>query len=125
MPLAERWLLGTHQGSVNSAHLPSYLDEFVFRFNRRHARSRGMLFYRVLELAVAHEPVRYRDFIANPKGARTRQQRRSAADTRPALTAPPPADPGDERAIAPPVTGRAQIRRRSSTSQPRHGGAET
>jgi hypothetical protein len=26
--LAKRWLLGTHQGSVDPAHLPSYLDEF-------------------------------------------------------------------------------------------------
>jgi len=65
--LAKRWLLGTHQGSVDAAHLPSYLDEFVFRFNRRHSRSRGLVFYRVLELAVAHEPVRYRDLIANPQ----------------------------------------------------------
>jgi transposase-like protein len=62
--LAKRWLLGTHQGSVDDAHLPSYLDEFVFRFNRRHSRNRGMVFYRVLELAVAHTPVRYRDLIA-------------------------------------------------------------
>ena len=46
--LAKRWLMGTHQGAVDSAHLPRYLDEFVFRFNRRHSRSRGMLFYRVL-----------------------------------------------------------------------------
>ena len=46
--LAKRWLLGTHQGAVDDAHLPSYLDEFVFRFNRRRSRSRGMLFYRVL-----------------------------------------------------------------------------
>ena len=57
--LAKRWLLGTHQGAVDAAHLPSYLNEFVFRFNRRLSRSRGMLFYRVLELAVAHDPVRY------------------------------------------------------------------
>ena len=48
--LAKRWLLGTHQGAVDSAHLPSYLDEFVFRFNRRCSRSRGMLFYRVWSL---------------------------------------------------------------------------
>jgi transposase-like protein len=27
--LAKRWLLGTHQGSVDDAHLPSYLNEFV------------------------------------------------------------------------------------------------
>jgi transposase-like protein len=65
--LAKRWLLGTHQGSVNVAHLPSYLDEFVFRFNRRHSRSRGLVFYRVLELAVAHDPVRYHELIANPQ----------------------------------------------------------
>jgi len=63
--LAKRWLLGTHQGSVEPAHLQSYLDEFVFRFNRRRSRSRGMLFFRVLELAVAHAPVRYRDLVAN------------------------------------------------------------
>lgn len=61
--LAKRWLLGTHQGSVDDAHLPSYLNEFSFRFNRRRSRSRGMLFYRVLELAVAHDPVRYQDLI--------------------------------------------------------------
>lgn len=63
--LAKRWLLGTHQGSVNDAHLPGYLNEFVFRFNRRQSRSRGMVFFRVLELAVAHDPVRYKDLIAN------------------------------------------------------------
>ncbi len=49
--LAKRWLLGTHQGAVDEAHLASYLNEFVFRFNRRRSRSRGLVFYRVLELA--------------------------------------------------------------------------
>ena len=65
--LAKRWLLGTHQGSVDEAHLQSYLDEFTFRFNRRRSRSRGMVFYRVLELAVGHEPVRYRDLVVDPQ----------------------------------------------------------
>ncbi len=65
--LAKRWLLGTHQGSVDEAHLPGYLNEFVFRFNRRHSRSRGLVFYRVLELAAGHDPVRYRDLILNPQ----------------------------------------------------------
>lgn len=65
--LAKRWLLGTHQGSVDAAHLPGYLNEFVFRFNRRRSRSRGLVFYRVLELAAGHDPVRYRDLIANPR----------------------------------------------------------
>ncbi len=39
--LAKRWLLGTHHGAVDRAHLASYLDEFVFRFNRRRSRRRG------------------------------------------------------------------------------------
>jgi transposase-like protein len=63
--LVKRWLLGTHQGSVDAAHLQNYLDEFVFRFNRRQSRSRGLVFYRVLELAVTHEPVRYRELVLN------------------------------------------------------------
>src|SRR6266496_3966783 len=65
--LAKRWLLGTHQGSVDEAHLQSYLNEFTFRFNRRRSGSRGMVFYRVLELAVGHGPVRYRDLVAGPR----------------------------------------------------------
>jgi hypothetical protein len=48
---------------VDEAHLASYQNEFVFRFNRRRSRSRGMAFYRVLELAVAHDPVRYHHLI--------------------------------------------------------------
>jgi len=56
--LVKRWLLGTHQGSVHNEHLANCLNEFVFRFNRRRSHSRGMIFYRVLELAVDHPPVR-------------------------------------------------------------------
>ena len=42
--LLKRWLLGTHQGSVSHDRLQSYLDEFVFRFNRRTSEHRGLLF---------------------------------------------------------------------------------
>ena len=38
--LIKRWLLGTHQGSAEATHLSSYMNEFVFRFNRRRSRSR-------------------------------------------------------------------------------------
>ena len=65
--LAKRWMLGTHQGSAGQAHLPAYLDEFVFRFNRRRSSSRGMVFYRVLELAAGHDPVRFQDLLAGKK----------------------------------------------------------
>ncbi len=51
----------------DEAHLPAYLDEFVFRFNRRRSRSRGLLFYRVLELAAGHEPVRFQSLLASKK----------------------------------------------------------
>jgi transposase-like protein len=57
--LLKRWLLGTHQGSVHSQQLDYYLDEYTFRFNRRSAKSRGLLFYRLLERAVRTEPVTY------------------------------------------------------------------
>lgn len=65
--LLKRWLLGTHQGSTSKVHLASYLNEFAFRFNRRRSRSRGMVFFRVLELAVGHDPVRYRDIVVRQR----------------------------------------------------------
>jgi transposase-like protein len=45
--LVKRWLLGTHQGAVREKHLNAYLDEFVFRFNRRGSRHRTLLFQRL------------------------------------------------------------------------------
>lgn len=61
--LLKRWLLGTHHGSVQPEHLDAYLDEFVFRFNRRTSSSRGLLFYRLLEQAVVTEPVTYEEVV--------------------------------------------------------------
>lgn len=55
--LLKRWILGTHQGSVTPDHLQSYLEEFTFRFNRRTSRSRGLVFRRLLEQAVATGPI--------------------------------------------------------------------
>ncbi len=57
--LLKRWILGTHQGAVSVAHLDYYLDEFVFRFNRRKSRSRGKLFYRLLQQAVVTDPISF------------------------------------------------------------------
>lgn len=61
--LIKRWILGTHHGSVQPEHLDAYLDEFVFRFNRRTSSSRGMLFYRLMQQAVATDPVTYADIV--------------------------------------------------------------
>ena len=52
----DRVWLGTHHGAVRWQHLDAYLDEFVFRFNRRGSKARGLLFYRLLEGAVATDP---------------------------------------------------------------------
>ena len=61
--LLKRWLLGTHQGAVSEGHLDYYLDEFTFRFNRRKSRSRGKLFQRLAEQAVAVGPVPYKAMV--------------------------------------------------------------
>lgn len=66
--LLKRWLLGTHQGGVGDAQLDFYLEEFVFRFNRRTSRSRGLLFYRLIEQALATSPVTYRDMVTGERG---------------------------------------------------------
>ncbi len=61
--LLKRWLLGTHQGAASGKHLDYYLDEYTFRFNRRTSRSRGLLFYRLMQQAVASEPSSYRKIV--------------------------------------------------------------
>jgi len=91
--LAKRWLLGTHQGSVEPAHLGSYLDEFVFRFNRRTSRSRGLLFHRVMELAVAHRPVRYGELIAKKRPRRRPPRPPTTRGHPPTLDRPPAGRP--------------------------------
>jgi len=73
--LAKRWVMGTMQGSVSPEHVQAYFDEWVFRFNRRNSRSRGLLFHTLLRQALDGQPVTYRSL-------------RKAGRTRPA---PPPA----------------------------------
>jgi transposase-like protein/transcription elongation factor Elf1 len=61
--LLKRWLLGTHHGGVTHEHLDYYLDEFTFRFNRRRSRSRGKLFFRLVQQAVAVDPAPYESLV--------------------------------------------------------------
>jgi transposase-like protein len=65
--LTKRWLLGTHQGGVKPTHLQAYLNEMAFRFNRRDSKARGMLFYRLLQVAVLAEPRTFRSLVAVPR----------------------------------------------------------
>jgi hypothetical protein len=65
-----RWLDATYSGAVSTAQLDWYLDEFTFRFNRRRATHRGLLFYRLLEESVVTPPLTYRSVTAAPPPTR-------------------------------------------------------
>ena len=55
------WALGVYHG-LRRKHLQAYLDEFVFRFNRR--RSRHAAFRRLLGFSVTMPPATYNMLIA-------------------------------------------------------------
>jgi transposase-like protein len=61
--LLDRWWLGIHHGAIDASHLDYYLDEFTFRFNRRHSQARGLLFFRLLQQAVQHQPTSYKSLV--------------------------------------------------------------
>ena len=61
---------------IDADHLDYYLDEFTFRFNRRRSQARGLLFFRLLQQAVQHEPVPYKGLVG---GHRTRRQASTTA----------------------------------------------
>ena len=55
------WALGVYHG-LRRKHLQSYLDEFVFRFNRR--RTRHAAFRTLLGIGVGHAPLTYNMLIS-------------------------------------------------------------
>ena len=55
------WALGVYHG-LRKQHLQAYLDEFVFRFNRR--RTPHAAFRTLLGIAVAIKPANYKMLIA-------------------------------------------------------------
>src|ERR1039457_6056376 len=90
--LLKRWLMGTHQGAVSHKHLDYYLDEFTFRFNRRKSMNRGKLFYRLVQQAVAIEPVPL-DIILHPEKKQARKLPSRKAPAREANTDLPAIQP--------------------------------
>ena len=64
--LAKRWLLGTHHGAVRRKHLQAYLDEYVFRFNRRTAKSISHRFAGLVEQAILTPPASDRAIVGQP-----------------------------------------------------------
>ncbi len=63
--LLKRWLIGTLHYRASDKHLEYYLDEYAFRFNRRNSTARGMLFYRLLQQAVATDPHPLTELLAD------------------------------------------------------------
>lgn len=61
---AKRWMLEALKRSPKSKHLDYYLAEYAFRYNRRLARSRGLLFYRLVEATLAYGEVTQRAIVA-------------------------------------------------------------
>ena len=59
------WALGVYHG-LRDKHLQSYLDEFVFRFNRR--RSRHAAFSSLFSIALAAKPITYKMLIEPDAG---------------------------------------------------------
>lgn len=88
----KRWLHGTHQGSVSREHMTEYLWEFEFRFNRRHARKPGLLFYRLLEQAVRTDPITYADVAIGGQKRKVHPE--------------PPTERSNPRSLAQPDAGR-------------------
>lgn len=64
--LFKRSLLNAYQ-QYPKLHLQAYCDEWVFRFNRRTSRARGMLFFRLMELAVDADPLPYGDLVKSSR----------------------------------------------------------
>jgi ISXO2 transposase-like protein len=54
----KRWALGVYHG-LREKHLQSYLDEFVFRFNRRTRHA----FQSLLAIGIARQPPTYKMLI--------------------------------------------------------------
>ncbi|MBM3303109.1 MAG: IS1595 family transposase [Deltaproteobacteria bacterium] len=73
--LLKTWLAGTLHGAVSHEHLDYYLDEFTFRFNRRTSRSRGKLFYRMVQQAAQVDPVPYKTMVKHVRARRTAQHK--------------------------------------------------
>jgi len=63
----DRWWIGIHQGAIRPEHLAYYLDEFTFRFNRRTSKARGLLFFRLAQLATDCSPIARKAIIGGKK----------------------------------------------------------
>ena len=64
--LLKRWLAATYQGAVQKQHFQTYLDEYVFRFNRRRSKHVGKIFHRLVEQMVVRKAESYNKIVEKP-----------------------------------------------------------
>jgi transposase-like protein len=63
--LVKRMILGTHQGRFDPRYLQNYLDEYVFRFNRRTSKYIGKKFMRISQQIIASTKITWRQIKEN------------------------------------------------------------
>ena len=71
------WALGIYHG-LRRPHLQSYLDEFVFRFNRR--RTHHAAFCSLLGIAAGHAPLTY-NMLISPEATQSNEGLRLSSQT--------------------------------------------
>ena len=59
--LVKRLMRSTHQGRFEPKYLQNYLDEYVFRFNRRKSKCIGKKFMRIVQQVVKSVKIKWRD----------------------------------------------------------------
>ncbi|MEE4600878.1 MAG: transposase [Desulfobacteraceae bacterium] len=57
--LVKRLIRGTHQGRFEPKYLQNYLDEYVFRFNRRKSKYIGKKFMRIVQQVVESSKIKW------------------------------------------------------------------
>jgi transposase-like protein len=68
--LGKRWLMGTHHGAVSKKHLQAYLDEHVFRYNRRATKGVARIAARAIEGLAISKPLTMRRLVDETKECR-------------------------------------------------------
>jgi hypothetical protein len=97
------WLRGTHHG-VGADHLDAYLDEFVFRFNRRHNQAAGFATLLGLTTEVGHSTAA--DITPSSRDGEIKRRGRATGQTGVIHRNPPPLAEGEK----------SRRRRRSKTA---------
>jgi hypothetical protein len=92
---------GRRVGGWGAQHAQAYLDEFVFRFNRRTSNARGLLFYRLLQNAVVMRKATYATIVLSRRGdaGKLRGPKRTRRWSQSAITGTPAAR-GSNKATA-------------------------